>query len=259
MIIPVQTRNETPNPAANEAWLFLDSKNGNLLTIKYGCPACTYMVVTGSSLPSVLGDCDCACEAAKKILDDALCLAKAGTLTGQQYLDLVNGLNVQATSTPDPLTGACTGSVSTNPGLAATIISFENPSCNGLSNGNIQLNITGGEGPYSISYEKGTAGNLPAGNNTVTITDSNGDEVVITFTLTQPNLLVTGVNTVGAAPTANVSVIASGGTLPYAYSWTGPGGFTATTQNIVAPLAGNYACTVTDANGCTSVQNVVVP
>lgn len=259
MTIPVQTRNETPNPASNEAWLFLDSDNGNQLTIKYGCPACTYLVVTGSTLPSVLGDCDCACEAAKKILDDALCLAKQGMLTGQQYLDLVNNLNVNATSVPDPVTGACTGSVTTSQGLTAEIISVRHPLCNGSNNGNIEIAIQGGEGPYSITYEKGSAGSLPPGANSVTITDSNGDEYTITFTLNNPALLITGASVVGSAPTANVSVIASGGTLPYAYAWTGPGGFTASTSAIVATLAGNYQCTVTDANGCTSVQNVVVP
>ena len=37
-----------------------------------------------------------------------------------------------------------------------------------------------------------------------------------------------------------------------AYSWTGPGGFTATTQNITITVAGTYTVTITGANGCQS-------
>ena len=37
-----------------------------------------------------------------------------------------------------------------------------------------------------------------------------------------------------------------------AYSWTGPSGFTASTQTITIGTAGTYTVTITDANGCQS-------
>lgn len=36
------------------------------------------------------------------------------------------------------------------------------------------------------------------------------------------------------------------------YSWTGPGGFIATTQSITFGVAGSYTVTITDVNGCQS-------
>ena len=41
---------------------------------------------------------------------------------------------------------------------------------------------------------------------------------------------------------------AGGSTLGYTYSWTGPGGFTATTQDLSALAAGNYSVTIGDVN-----------
>ena len=43
----------------------------------------------------------------------------------------------------------------------------------------------------------------------------------------------------------------SGGTAPYTYDWSGPSGFTATTQNITNLGAGVYSLTISDAKGCT--------
>jgi hypothetical protein len=55
--------------------------------------------------------------------------------------------------------------------------------------------------------------------------------------------------------TGTATVIASGGTGLYTYSWSPVGGNAATASNLTA---GNYAVTVTDANGCTAVSVTVV-
>lgn len=60
----------------------------------------------------------------------------------------------------------------------------------------------------------------------------------------------------------NGSVIISnieGGATPYSFSWTGPGGFTANTQNLSNIPAGTYTVTILDANGvCSYVETVDV-
>ena len=48
-----------------------------------------------------------------------------------------------------------------------------------------------------------------------------------------------------------ISVSVSGGTSPYSYTWSGPGGFTSTNKDINGLAAGDYNLTVTDTNGCT--------
>ena len=50
-----------------------------------------------------------------------------------------------------------------------------------------------------------------------------------------------------------VTLTATPGTAgTYTYSWTGPGGFTATTSSITVEAAGEYCVTITNTNGCDS-------
>ncbi|MFN5844229.1 MAG: beta strand repeat-containing protein, partial [Flavobacteriia bacterium] len=44
----------------------------------------------------------------------------------------------------------------------------------------------------------------------------------------------------------------------YTYSWTGPGGFTSTSQDLTGLTAGTYLVTVTDANGCSTTASVTI-
>src|SRR3546814_8476575 len=72
--------------------------------------------------------------------------------------------------------------------------------------------------------------------------------------------LVTGVQT--CALPISLSTNVTGGIAPYTYSWVGPTGFTANTQNItinnVSELnSGIYQVTVTDSNGCRSEERRV--
>ena len=56
--------------------------------------------------------------------------------------------------------------------------------------------------------------------------------------------------------TASIELInVSGGQSPYTFSWSGPNGFSASTQDIEGLLEkGDYIVTVTDNNGCSEVQ-----
>lgn len=56
-----------------------------------------------------------------------------------------------------------------------------------------------------------------------------------------------------------IDLTATGGTGLLSYSWAGPAGFTATSQDISGLDAGTYTVTVKDANNCSSVQSIVVP
>ena len=66
-----------------------------------------------------------------------------------------------------------------------------------------------------------------------------------------------------AGSTINLTATPSDGTPPYSYNWTGPDGFTSTTQspsinNATVAASGSYALTVTDFNGCTVTQSITV-
>ncbi len=95
----------------------------------------------------------------------------------------------------------------------------------------------------------------------VTVTDpsngcTNSTGVVVADSTTPPTIVTTG-NIVGCN-SAGVTITASSNTGD-SYSWTGPNGYTSTAQNpndIVD--AGNYTVVVTNPNGCTNSDVVVV-
>ncbi len=54
------------------------------------------------------------------------------------------------------------------------------------------------------------------------------------------------INTITGMSTGSIDLSVSGGVAPFTYSWTGPSGFTATTEDISGLEYGNYTVTVTD-------------
>jgi gliding motility-associated-like protein len=104
-------------------------------------------------------------------------------------------------------------------------------------------------------------GNLPAGTYTLTVTD-DCDTKSNTVTIGQgPNTLnavssITDASCVAATGSINLTV--TGGTSPYSFAWTGPNGFTSTTEDPTGLAAGVYNVTVTDNSGCTTTATATV-
>lgn len=157
--------------------------------------------------------------------------------------------------------------------MTCTISMVTNPSCSAGCNGSATVSATGGVPPYNIIWQPGnisgpTISNMCAGSYTCTVTDNNATTCSSTVTLVAPPALtITTVPTsafvcVGGA--VNFSVMATGGTPPYTYSWSFPGGSpsVAATQNpsITYNSVGSYTAivTVTDANGCVASSNIPV-
>ena len=68
----------------------------------------------------------------------------------------------------------------------------------------------------------------------------------VSITETHANASSAGVND------GSITAVASNGTIPYTYSWTGPSGYTANTAAITGLAGGVYTLIVTDANNCTN-------
>lgn len=129
--------------------------------------------------------------------------------------------------------------------------------CFGQCTGTASVTVTSGSAPFTYVWSNGApnlpnATNLCAGNYTVSVTDASGcSSGPVPFTITQPLAALSATTT-----TANIlcnglcngsaTVIASGGTPPYSYSWSNG----QTTPVATGLCAGNYSVTVTDANGC---------
>ncbi|MCB0769214.1 MAG: SprB repeat-containing protein, partial [Flavobacteriales bacterium] len=152
--------------------------------------------------------------------------------------------------------------------LASSLSAQTNVLCFGNNSGNATVSVTGGTTPYTYSWNTtpaqstATASNLQAGMWTCTITDGNGCTSTSQVSITQPASALTSslsgqVNVLcHGASTGSGTVVASGGTAPYTYSWnTTPVQTTATATNLIA---GTRICTITDVNGCTSTTSVTI-
>ncbi len=160
---------------------------------------------------------------------------------------------------------ACTNTLSVtilNNGGPILSETHVNVTCNGGSNGSIDLSVTGGVSPYTYSWTGGVTtqdrSGLTAGTYTVTVTDANACSAVLSINVTEPAALVlteTHVNVLcNGGSTGSIDLTVTGGTTPYTYSWTGG----ATTQDRSGLAVGTYTVTVTDANACTKTLSVTI-
>ncbi len=139
-----------------------------------------------------------------------------------------------------------------------------NVACFGNSTGSATVSASGGQAPYTYTWNPGslsgpTQSNLAAGTYTVSVTDANLCPGSTTVTITQPasalSATASATNTNCGASTGTATATPSGGTTGYLYSWSPSGGTGATATNLAA---GTYSVTVTDANGCQATASATV-
>lgn len=163
----------------------------------------------------------------------------------------------------------------TAPNLSLVVTSTD-ITCFGSGDGSISLSISGSAPPFSVAWTgpngfsstDSSLTNLSAGTYDVVVTDANGCQNAATATITQPGLLIAGIaNTLNScghhiscagASDGIVDLTVNGGVPPYSYSWTGPNGFTATTEDLSNLGPGSYAVTITDASNCVTTTSTVL-
>ncbi len=149
-----------------------------------------------------------------------------------------------------------------NSGITGTFVNT-NITCNGIANGAINASILGGTpaytyewtGPFGFSANTEDISGLVPGTYQLTVTDNLGcsqlldpqdliEPDAITATSTQVNIDCFG------AANGSINLSSSGGVAPHLFSWTGPNGFTASTEDLSMLEPGSYSLSITDANGC---------
>lgn len=215
------------------------------------------------------------------------CTAPTGSIEvisplGAQYTYSIDGINFIAGTTFSNLnpgtysitvldngTGCSSVSISTitiDPVSGAPVITLSsttNVSCFGDADGEISVSVTGGQAPYSYSWNPNagsgaTISNLAGGSYQVTVTDDLGCSSTATFTVSEPseiNINGTGSNVICGTSDGLISTNVTGGTAPYTFEWT-PNGATSSSLNGLS--AGNYSVQLTDDNGCTTSQNFII-
>ena len=162
--------------------------------------------------------------------------------------------------------GNCTTSATTTVTIGEGIdytINSNNISCSGEADGSINVVINNGVAPITFNWDNGIGNianptGLVAGTYNLTLTDANNcsrtESIIIeeaeniTIGLSPTNILCGGENT-GA-----IDALVIGGTDSITYAWSN-----GSTQSSITNLAaGSYSLTVSDINGCTAVDSVIL-
>ena len=151
----------------------------------------------------------------------------------------------------------CTDSVSIiidEPPSINLSYSSTNPTCIGYANGSIDLNISSGTAPYIFNWSNNDSTeditNLFAGNYSVTVTDSNNCNAILSITLSDP--LPPNISSISNNVSCNggndgsIDLSISGGTGPYSFLWSNSD----TTEDITNLSYGIYTYTIIDSLGC---------
>jgi hypothetical protein len=132
----------------------------------------------------------------------------------------------------------------------------------GESNGTATAEVSGGEEPYSYAWSTGdttqTIENLGLGSYTVTVTDNIGSTGTASAQIFVAEVLLANAGstdeTSSGADDGTAWSEPSGGVFPYTFEWSNG----ATNPMIFDLAPGSYTITVTDDDGCTAWETVVV-
>ncbi|MFN0013048.1 MAG: hypothetical protein ACKVU2_00750 [Saprospiraceae bacterium] len=136
--------------------------------------------------------------------------------------------------------------------------------CFGAADGSATATALGGGTVAAYTWSNGTSGpvqqNLGPGTYTLTVTYGSGKcTLEFSFDINQPTVLQTGNTQISPVlchgeTSGSISVVPDGGTAPYQIVWSG-----GQSGNVLQPVpAGTYTLTLTDANGCTVVEQYTI-
>ncbi|WP_282124651.1 DUF11 domain-containing protein, partial [Algibacter mikhailovii] len=126
-----------------------------------------------------------------------------------------------------------------------------------------------GDAPFeNTSVDEEACGSSDISNNVTIITisddinaandtDCEPTDVLILCALTSSTTKV-DVDCFGAATGSIDLILSNDVAATYTYAWTGPNGFTAATEDISTLEAGTYNVVVTDSNGCSTNESVII-
>ena len=188
------------------------------------------------------------------------------TSTAQNINGLVAG-SYALTITDAKTCAYLTNYTVTEPATSIVIgaISVTNANCNQSNGGATVASVTGGTPPYTYSWAGGNnitqstlnLTNVAPSTYNFTAKDFNGCLMVQTNVVVGNTISTLAIgtptvkNTTCGSTNGAITISTTGGTAPLKYAWTGPNGYTASTQNITGLAVGAYSVLISDANNCS--------
>ncbi len=263
------------NGTANYTYLWNNSDNtatitnlgaGNYqvtITDANGCSGTATIAVTtpnGPSATQIATDVTCNGEANGAI--DVTTTGGTGAISYQwnqsdttQDLTAISGGTYTLTITDINNCSFTVSAVVNEPTALMASESHTDLKCNGDLTGSIDITVTGGTISYNYLWNNTVTTedltNIPAGNDTLVITDANNCTTQIIVTVTEPAVLAVALiptnATSSSATDGAVNATITGGTSTYTYNWTNA----SSSEDLSAVGTGNYCITITDNNQCT--------
>ncbi len=148
------------------------------------------------------------------------------------------------------------------PTLLSASVAGTDISCNGSSDGSVDLTASGGVLPYSFLWSNGATTEdisaLTAGTYYVTVTDSNSCTQIDSSTIIEPASLsssTTGTNvTCNAGNDGAVDLTITGGLTPFTFLWSNGD----TTEDLSGLVASTYTVVITDSVGCPANDSFTI-
>ncbi|WP_075341850.1 T9SS type A sorting domain-containing protein [Tenacibaculum agarivorans] len=158
-----------------------------------------------------------------------------------------------------------TGNITLTPpgGLKIEPIVKKDPTCFNGSDGEIQLQISGGVTPYTYSWDTGetttSISNLEKGSYSFSLEDAKGCKAFVEFILEDPEEIIIDL---GEDKTLcnNQSFVLNGSIndANATYVWTSDKGFTSTDAEVTVTEGGTYTVTATSKEGCTATDTITI-
>lgn len=203
--------------------------------------------------------------------------------TGQTSLNRTNlaaGTYTFTVTDSNGCSQTATYTITSPPPFTINILENNSINCYGEATANLEVIASGGTigtapNQYTYSWSGAnipifettslaTLSNLPAGTYTVQVRDANNVLRTLSYTITQPAPLTATYTktdiTCSGLNNGTINITPSGGTPNYTFEWSNQlNQIIATTEDVSNLPAGNYFCTITDANGCTfSITNIEI-
>jgi gliding motility-associated-like protein len=140
--------------------------------------------------------------------------------------------------------------------------------CDIVNSGSINMNVFGGNAPFSFLWNTNETSedleNLPPGDYSVEITDSNGCSLTKQFNIFRQEPIritleeITLINCDLKIERKQTEAKVTGGYLPYTYTWSA-GTISGADNNIMTTdQNGSYTLTITDDKGCTESKSFII-
>ncbi len=143
-----------------------------------------------------------------------------------------------------------------------------NPTCNGSTNGQIVISITGGTAPYIvnntvISGSTHTLTNLSEGSYTFNVVDQNNGNLNSQINLAAPpppqiSVVIGEVTTIGGNNGYIDLTVVSQHQLSYFWTTSAPINIAATEQDLMNIVGGEYNVLISESNGCSFSKSFTV-